>query len=543
METVQFSGGRMRSGSRTSSPSSTNNNSDPLDFFNSQDSMKEIANEDLKRSLKTRSEPNINRAQSVPDLSTTLLQVSSNATNNAILPFAGIGRPVSATEPAIATMPAVEVIDSTTNELMSSTVSIDSNNSNPSNTATTTRNSPLAPPVPISRGNSSETGIMGDTVIDNGSFLRINNDELGYVTTDGDTAVVSGRAFVPATLNQTAVVVKRITTSVLDQIISHEQQLLRVTTKHILPYFAICMEPPSFITLHITNGAVDDWLYGTRARRRRTSKTALTTSTEDIHKETKDTTTSEGETKTNSQKNTNNDPEIETKKIQLTSVIVENETTPTDTSTEKSTNKTIQKTTDTSIDTSVTNNNSKNDEEYENTISNMQVAQWAKQLASAISHLHAEKIIHSDIRAGNVLIDENMEIKLTGFLIHKPSEDYALASSCLHWEAPEAFRHEITEYTKRSDSYMFALTLYEMAVRNKPWGELTGKEVRVKVLAKERPSLKPLDEWIDGFSGADSMKSIVKKCWDDVPGKIHPARKGEKEKRSEHASMRMEHCS
>ena len=46
---------------------------------------------------------------------------------------------------------------------------------------------------------------MGDTVIDNGSFLRINNDELGYVTTDGDTAVVSGRAFVPATLNQTAV--------------------------------------------------------------------------------------------------------------------------------------------------------------------------------------------------------------------------------------------------------------------------------------------------------------------------------------------------
>ena len=64
---------------------------------------------------------------------------------------------------------------------------------------------------------------------------------------------------------------------------------------------------------------------------------------------------------------------------------------------------------------------------------------------------------------------------------------------------------------------MFALTLYEMAVRGKPWGELTGKEVRVQILNKERPSLIPLDEWIQRRSGSDAMKSVVKKCWNDEP--------------------------
>ena len=155
---------------------------------------------------------------------------------------------------------------------------------------------------------------------------------------------------------------------------------------------------------------------------------------------------------------------------------------------------------------------------WESTITDMQVAHWAVQLSSAVSDLHAENIVHGDIRGGNVLLDENMNIKVTGFLLqHEPPDDYALASSCMHWEAPEAFHQNIVEYTKMSDAYSLALTLYEMAVRSRPWDELTGDEVRVKVLEKERPSLDPLVAWIETFSGADAMKSVVKKCWADLP--------------------------
>jgi len=294
-----------------------------------------------------------------------------------------------------------------------------------------------------------------------------------YEPSSGDTAV-SGRAFVPATLNSTAVVVKRITQRVLDKITQHEQALLRVKTKNILPYFALCMEPPSFVTLHMTNGAVDDWLYGARSRRRcsRTSTTGSGGNSDDENSKSND----DGGSETKS--------EGENEKL---------------------------------LDSMEKEPQQEMREGEGDGISDTQVAEWAVQLAAAISHLHTEKIVHSDIRCGNVLLDENMDIKLTGFLIHKPSEDYALASSCLHWEAPEAFRHEIQLYTKESDAYMFALTLYEMVVRGKPWGELTGKEVRVKVLDKQRPDLAPLDAWIERFSGADAIKSVVKKCWADSP--------------------------
>ena len=57
----------------------------------------------------------------------------------------------------------------------------------------------------------------------------------------------------------------------------------------------------------------------------------------------------------------------------------------------------------------------------------MCVSRWATQMASAISRLHAEKIIHGDISCRNVLLDANYDVKITDYLVHDPEEDYALA--------------------------------------------------------------------------------------------------------------------
>ena len=304
------------------------------------------------------------------------------------------------------------------------------------------------------------------------SFPRVQHSELVMST---DVVDERGRMFVPATLNGTAVVVKRISQGVLGQIIQREQNLLRVKSPNYLPYLAICMEPPSTVKLQMTRGAIDDWLYGVRARRRRGGGDG-----------------GGGGGGGGGSEGGGSSDGGETK----------------DGSSSSSSSGASGGEEGDSIEAAC----------WESTITDMQVAHWAVQLSSAVSDLHAENIVHGDIRGGNVLVDENMNIKVTGFLLqHEPPDDYALASSCLHWEAPEAFRQNIEEYTKMSDAYSLALTLYEMAVRSRPWDELTGKEVRVKVLEKERPNLDPLVAWIETFSGADAMKSVVKKCWADLP--------------------------
>ena len=292
---------------------------------------------------------------------------------------------------------------------------------------------------------------------------RFNNDELVLAADEPTGNVRSGAA----TWNALNVIFKNTTTKMLAKITQHEQQLLRVKSTTVLPYLAICMEPPSFLTLHMSNGALDDWLYGARSKRRSDGDSD-----------------NGGGSGGGSGSGGGGSPDKKEEK---------------------------------------SDDDSKEDETVEEVqkhfvVSDMQVAKWAVQLASAISHLHTEQIIHGDIRCGNVLLDQNMDIKLTGFLINEPVEDYSLASSCLHWEAPEAFRHEIQAYTKTSDAYMFALTLYEMVVRDKPWGELTGKEVRVQILdQKSRPSEQPLNDWIQKRSGSDAMKSVITKCWKDDP--------------------------
>jgi hypothetical protein len=276
------------------------------------------------------------------------------------------------------------------------------------------------------------------------------------------------------------VVVKRLDSSMLARVQECEKQLLRCMHPGVLPFLGICLDPPSLLTLHMSHGTVAKHLYGKgRCASNPSGSGSGTAATAAAAAEVAADGSGEGGAGEGGAAAGCSDDEAKM-------------------------SETIR-----NSDGFIVKVNGE--------VADMCVCRWATQMASAISRLHAEKIIHGDISCRNVLLDANFDVKITDYLVHDPEEDYALASQSLHWEAPEALAGEVDAYTYKTDAYSFAMTLYEMATRGKPWGERTNSEVRREVSEGSRPPLMPLQEWSDGFEGTDSWISVVKKSWDPAP--------------------------
>jgi len=113
--------------------------------------------------------------------------------------------------------------------------------------------------------------------------------------------------------------------------------------------------------------------------------------------------------------------------------------------------------------------------------------QWAMDAATGVLHLHAERIIHRDIAARNLLVDKNMRAKVSDFgMSRMRSSMYSKSSSAaadttkssvgpVCWMAPEAIVHQ--HYSEKSDAYSFGVMLWELLTRKRPYKEYTNLQV------------------------------------------------------------------
>ena len=89
----------------------------------------------------------------------------------------------------------------------------------------------------------------------------------------------------------------------------------------------------------------------------------------------------------------------------------------------------------------------------------------------ALQYLHNRNIIFRDIKAENILVDENGHLKLTDFGLAKQldSRDEVINSFCGSpiYIAPETLRKE--KYTTKVDFYAMGILLYEMVVGLPPF--------------------------------------------------------------------------
>jgi serine/threonine protein kinase len=105
----------------------------------------------------------------------------------------------------------------------------------------------------------------------------------------------------------------------------------------------------------------------------------------------------------------------------------------------------------------------------------------AREIASGMAHLQKFRIVHGDLAARNVLVYENMQVKISDFgMSKKLSQNYYRKTSKgmlpFKWMAPESLRDAI--FTEKSDIWSFGITVWEIfTLGETPYPTLTADEL------------------------------------------------------------------
>lgn len=111
-------------------------------------------------------------------------------------------------------------------------------------------------------------------------------------------------------------------------------------------------------------------------------------------------------------------------------------------------------------------------------------------VAEALEYLHAQGIVHKDVKPENVLVSEDAEVRLIDFSLAKTKWDRMLqfgkkVEGTPLYMAPEQLRGEKCD--PRTDIYSFGTLAYELLARNAPFMAPDQDQIIQKQL-KERPA-------------------------------------------------------
>ncbi|CAE6503473.1 unnamed protein product [Rhizoctonia solani] len=148
------------------------------------------------------------------------------------------------------------------------------------------------------------------------------------------------------------------------------------------------------------------------------------------------------------------------------------------------------------------------------------------QVAKGLSHLHDSSMVHGDVKAYNILVSEDGEIKLSDF-DHSILSDCTLAFSTttnfgggtLRWMAPELVVPEDDEApchrSEKTDVYSLAMTCLEIITGQVPYAECSHDGAIYKAKDKNKHPNRP-QELIGGGRG-DAMWALLVQCWNHDP--------------------------
>ncbi|KAK1298902.1 Serine/threonine-protein kinase HT1 [Acorus calamus] len=141
------------------------------------------------------------------------------------------------------------------------------------------------------------------------------------------------------------------------------------------------------------------------------------------------------------------------------------------------------------------------------------VLKMALDIAKGMQYLHSQGIIHRDLKSENLLLGEDMCVKVADFGIS------CLESQCgrekkftgtYRWMAPEMIKEK--QHTKKVDVYSFGIVLWELLTTLTPFHDMTPEQAAFAVAEKNaRPPL-PVDCPM-------ALSHLINQCWSTNPDK------------------------
>ncbi|MFS7971787.1 putative protein kinase TKL-Pl-4 family [Helianthus anomalus] len=141
------------------------------------------------------------------------------------------------------------------------------------------------------------------------------------------------------------------------------------------------------------------------------------------------------------------------------------------------------------------------------------VLKMALDIAWGMQYLHSQGILHRDLKSENLLLGENMCVKVADFGISCLESQCGSAkgfTGTYRWMAPEMIKEK--KHTKKIDVYSFAIVLWELLTALTPFDDMTPEQAAFAVCQKNaRP---PLHD-----SCPMAFRQLICRCWSSKPEK------------------------
>lgn len=145
--------------------------------------------------------------------------------------------------------------------------------------------------------------------------------------------------------------------------------------------------------------------------------------------------------------------------------------------------------------------------ELEKPLTEPQIKYICHELCQGLSFLHRNKVIHRDMKAGNVLLTLGGEVKIADFGVSAKNKftmqkrDSFIGTP--YWMAPETIQCETVRdnpYDYKADIWSLGIALIEFAQRDPPHHDMTPVRVLLKILRSDPPELDFPSRWSKEFS-------------------------------------------
>ncbi|GMH40072.1 hypothetical protein BSKO_07976 [Bryopsis sp. KO-2023] len=132
-------------------------------------------------------------------------------------------------------------------------------------------------------------------------------------------------------------------------------------------------------------------------------------------------------------------------------------------------------------------------------------------VSRGMDYLHQMKIIHRDLKAANLLLDEHGNVKIGDFGVARimaMGGCMTAETGTYRWMAPEVIEHR--PYDCKADVFSFGVLLWELLTGQVPYNGMTPLQAAVGVVQKDlRPDLPS--------NCPGNLAQIMRRCWDKQP--------------------------